>query len=67
MSQREKEKNRDWNNGLESEPVTTYVSSETKEVWEQHADNLDVSLSRFIEMMVNAGRSVYDDTAPEGY
>jgi hypothetical protein len=57
----------DWNNGLESEPVTTYVSTETKEVWEDHADNLGMSLSRFVETMVNAGRSVHEDTAPEGY
>jgi len=57
----------DWNNGLESEPVTTYVSAETKEVWEEHADNLGMSLSRFVESMVNAGRTLHEDTAPEGY
>ncbi len=57
----------DWNNGLESEPVTTYVSPETKGVWEEHADNLGMSLSRFVETMVNAGRGVHEDTAPEGY
>jgi hypothetical protein len=57
----------DWNNGLESEPVTTYVSAETKEVWEEHADSLGMSLSRFVESMVNAGRSLHADTAPEGY
>ncbi len=57
----------DWNNGLESEPVTTYVSAETKEVWKEHADNLGMSLSRFIESMVNAGRTLHEDTAPEGY
>jgi|GEM_PF-1385118 len=57
----------DWNNGLESEPVTTYVSPDTKEVWKKHADELGMSLSRFIESMVNAGRAEYDETAPEGY
>lgn len=57
----------DWNNGLESEPVTTYVSPDTKEVWKKHADELGMSLSRFIESMVNAGRSEYAETAPEGY
>lgn len=57
----------DWNNGLESEPVTTYVSAETKEVWKEHADNLGMSLSRFVESMVNAGRTLHEDTAPEGY
>ncbi len=57
----------DWNNGLESEPVTTYVSPETKELWKEHADALGMSLSRFVETMVNAGRSVHEDTAPEGY
>lgn len=56
-----------WNNGLESEPVTTYVSEDTKEVWSRHASELDMSLSRFVETMVNAGRSLYEDTAPEGY
>lgn len=60
------ETHRDWNNGLKSEPVTTYVDGETKEAWKEHADNLDVTLSRFIEMMVEAGRSVYSDSAPEG-
>lgn len=57
----------DWNNGLESEPVTTYVSPETKEVWKEHAEALGMSLSRFVETMVNAGRSIHEDTAPEGY
>jgi len=47
--------------------VTTYVSAETKGVWEEHADNLGMSLSRFVETMVNAGRSIHEDTAPEGY
>lgn len=56
-----------WNNGLESEPVTTYVSEDTKEVWSRHASELDMSLSRFVETMVNAGRSLYEETAPEGY
>lgn len=56
-----------WNNGLESEPVTTYVSEDTKEVWRRHASELDMSLSRFVETMVNAGRSLYEETAPEGY
>lgn len=57
----------DWNNGLESEPVTTYVSPDTKEVWEAHAEELGMSLSRFVESMVNAGRAEYAETAPEGY
>jgi len=57
----------DWNNGLESEPVTTYVRAETKEVWKEHADELGMSLSRFVESMVNAGRAEYEETAPEGY
>lgn len=61
------EDDKDWENGLKSEPVTTYVSDETKELWKEHADNLDTTLSRFVEMMVNAGRSMYEDTAPEGY
>lgn len=56
---------REWKNGLESEPVTTYVDAEVKSAWQEHAENLDVSLSRFVEMMVNAGRTVYADSAPE--
>lgn len=56
-----------WKNGLESEPVTTYVSEETKQAWKEHADNLDVSLSRFVEMMVNSGRTIYSDSAPKGF
>jgi hypothetical protein len=57
----------DWNNGLESEPVTTYVDETTKEVWKEHADALGMSLSRFVESMVSAGRSLHEETAPEGY
>lgn len=57
----------DWNNGLESEPVTTYVDERTKEVWQEHAEALGMSLSRFVESMVNAGRSLHEGTAPEGY
>ena len=57
----------DWNNGLESEPVTTYVDETTKEVWKEHAEALGMSLSRFVESMVNAGRSLHEETAPEGY
>ena len=57
----------DWNNGLESEPVTTYVSPDTKEVWKEHADELGMSLSRFVESMVNAGRAEYAESAPEGH
>ncbi|MFP4174503.1 MAG: helix-turn-helix domain-containing protein [Halobacteriales archaeon] len=57
----------DWNNGLESEPVTTYVDETTKEVWKEHAEALGMSLSRFVESMVNAGRSQHEETAPEGY
>ncbi|MGK2230262.1 MAG: hypothetical protein ACI9QA_000414, partial [Methanobacteriota archaeon] len=57
----------DWNNGLESEQVTTYIDETTKEVWKEHAEALGMSLSRFVESMVNAGRSLHEDTAPEGY
>jgi antitoxin component of RelBE/YafQ-DinJ toxin-antitoxin module len=57
----------DWNNGLESEPVTTYVDEKTKEAWKEHAEALGMSLSRFVESMVNAGRSLHEGSAPEGY
>lgn len=56
-----------WKNGLKSEPVTAYVSEETKEAWKEHAENLNLTLSQFVELMVNAGRSMYKDTAPEGF
>lgn len=51
-----------WENGLESQPVTTYVSRETKDAWKDHADRLNVSLSRYVEMMVNAGRSIHKES-----
>ncbi len=53
---------RNWSNGLESEPVTTYIDSDVKKSWEEHAEEMGVSLSRFIELMVNAGRKQYSDT-----
>ncbi|MFB6284083.1 MAG: hypothetical protein ABEK59_09160 [Halobacteria archaeon] len=56
---------KDWNNGLESEPVTTYVSEGTKEAWKKHADEMNVTLSRYVELMVNAGRTMYTDSVPE--
>jgi len=56
-----------WNNGLESEPVTTYVDETTKTIWRKHAENLGMSMSEFVESMVNAGRTEYGGTAPKDY
>jgi hypothetical protein len=36
--------------------VKTYVPSEQKRVWEQHADELGMSLSEFVRTMVQGGR-----------
>lgn len=51
---------KNWNNKLKKEPVTAYVEEEIKENWKEEAEELGVSLSRYIEMMVEAGRSFYD-------
>ena len=56
---------KNWNNGLKSEPVTTYVADETKEAWKEHADDMNVTLSRYVELMVNAGRTSYTESVSE--
>ncbi len=50
---------KNWNNDLKKEPVTAYIEEDTKKEWEKEAEEMDVSLSKFIEMMVEAGRSFY--------
>ena len=37
--------------------VRTYVPESQKEIWEDHAEDLDMSLSEFLRTMVQAGRN----------
>lgn len=41
----------------ETNAVATYVTPEQKAIWEQEADDLEMTLSEFIRTMVQAGRS----------
>jgi len=43
--------------------VKTYVPAAQKEVWQEHADQLDMSQSEFLRTMVQAGRRGF--TTPE--
>lgn len=40
--------------------VKTYVPRYQKEIWADHADELDMSQSEFVRTMVQAGRSDFD-------
>ena len=42
--------------GGDRQSVKTYVPTEQKEIWRDHADDLDMSLSEFVRTMVQAGR-----------
>ncbi|QAU11995.1 hypothetical protein EKH57_04075 [Halorubrum sp. BOL3-1] len=42
--------------GGDRQSVKTYVPTEQKGVWRDHADELDMSLSEFVRTMVQAGR-----------
>lgn len=46
--------------------VKTYVPAEQKDVWRDHADELNMSLSEFVRMMVQAGRKGFAPTEPTG-
>lgn len=46
--------------------VRTYVPQYQKEVWREHADELDMSQSEFVRTMVQAGRSEFDLISEEG-
>ncbi|EMA63963.1 hypothetical protein C470_01590 [Halorubrum distributum JCM 13561] len=50
--------------GGDRQSVKTYVPTEQKDVWRDHADELDMSLSEFVRTMVQAGRRGFapDDT-----
>lgn len=40
--------------------VKTYVTPEEKEIWRDHADQLDMSLAEYVRDMVNAGKRNFD-------
>ncbi|TKX74069.1 hypothetical protein EXE46_11110 [Halorubrum sp. GN11_10-6_MGM] len=42
--------------GGDRQSVKTYVPTEQKDVWRDHADELGMSLSEFVRTMVQAGR-----------
>lgn len=44
--------------------VTTYVPAYQRDVWDDHADELDMSRSEFVRSMVQAGRKGFD---PRGW
>ena len=52
--------------GGDRQSVKTYVPTEQKDVWRDHADELDMSLSEFVRTMVQAGRRGFapDDSPP---
>ena len=40
--------------------VKTYVPAYQREIWDEHADELDMSRSEFVRSMVQAGRKGFD-------
>jgi hypothetical protein len=46
--------------------VKTYVPSEQKAAWSEHADELDMSQSEYLRTMVQAGRRGFLDDHEEG-
>src|SRR6056297_1461568 len=48
--------------GGDRQSVKTYVPTEQKDVWRDHADELDMSLSEFVRTMVQAGRRGFAPT-----
>lgn len=40
--------------------VRTYVPAYQRDIWDDHADNLDMSRSEFVRTMVQAGRRGFD-------
>jgi hypothetical protein len=40
--------------------VRTYVPAYQKEIWQEHADELDMSQSEYVRSMVQAGRSGFE-------
>jgi len=52
--------------GGDRQSVKTYVPTEQKEVWRDHADELGMSLSEFVRTMVQAGRRGFAPTESTG-
>ncbi|WP_283404076.1 DUF5805 domain-containing protein [Halorubrum sp. DM2] len=52
--------------GGDRQSVKTYVPAEQKDVWRNHADELDMSLSEFVRTMVQAGRKGFAPTESSG-
>ena len=48
--------------GGDRQSVKTYVPTEQKEVWRDHADELEMSLSEFVRTMVQSGRRGFAPT-----
>lgn len=46
--------------GSERTEVTTYVPEHQKELWRDHADDLEMSQSEFMRTMVQAGRRGFE-------
>ena len=46
--------------------VKTYVPPDQKEIWSEHADDLDMSQSEFLRTMVQAGRRDFLSSVEEG-
>lgn len=44
----------------ESVPVTVYVSEEQRDEWREKAEEMDMSLSEFVEAMTNAGQKKFE-------
>ncbi|SFR49851.1 DUF5805 domain-containing protein [Halorubrum sodomense] len=53
--------------GGDRQSVKTYVPTEQKDVWRNHADELDMSLSEFVRTMVQAGRRGFTPTESAGH
>lgn len=49
----------------ERKAVKTYVPSYQKEIWSDHADELDMSQSEFVRTMVQSGRQKFEFSAPD--
>jgi len=50
----------------DTQPAMTYPAEEQYEEWKRHADELDMSVSEFMQAMVEAGRRKFDrDVSPD--
>ncbi|WP_181686244.1 DUF5805 domain-containing protein [Halorhabdus salina] len=52
------------NTSTSRKSVKTYVPAYQKEVWQDHAAELDMSQSEFVRTMVQAGRRYFSDEDP---